>query len=439
MLTTTIIAKTRDGLPLSRTEIETLIDGYVRGEIPDYQMAAWAMAVRIHGLPAEAVADLTLAMLASGDVLPRDDAADSGDRVPRVDKHSTGGLGDKVSLILAPLLACCGVRVPMISGRGLGFSGGTLDKLESISGFCVDLDVPRSSDVLRSVGCFIVGANPRLVPADRRLYALRDVTACVESIALITASILSKKLAASLDALVMDVKVGSGAFMKSLDQAQALARSLVQTGARAGLPVRALITDMDQPLGWAVGNANEVRESIEVLRGGGPADVRELTIALGAELLEMVQWVEGRADARRTLAAALDNGAAYEVFARMVTAQGGDLDVLLPVAEQVPILAPRGGSIAAIDCEQIGQSVVEMGGGRKQLSDAIDHAVGIDLQVKVGDVVTRGQPLGLVATRDPSQWSGERFQTSFKIVDEAVPCRPLIHDRLVAQGESTGE
>jgi len=227
--------------------------------------------------------------------------------------------------------------------------------------------------------------------------------------------------------------------MKSLDQAQALARSLVQTGARAGLPVRALITDMDQPLGWAVGNANEVRESIEVLRGGGPADVRELTIALGAELLEMVQWVEGRADARRTLAAALDNGAAYEVFARMVTAQGGDLDVLVPVAEQVPILAPRGGSIAAIDCEQIGQSVVEMGGGRKQLSDAIDHAVGIDLQVKVGDVVTRGQPLGLVATRDPSQWSGERFQTSFKIVDEAVPCRPLIHDRLVAQGESTGE
>src|SRR6056297_1214195 len=345
MLTTTSIAKTRDGLPLSRTEIETLIDGYGRGEIPDYQMAAWAMAVRIHGLPAEAVADLTLAMLASGDVLPRDDAADSGDRVPRVDKHSTGGLGDKVSLILAPLLACCGVRVPMISGRGLGFSGGTLDKLESISGFCVDLDVPRSSDVLRSVGCFIVGANPRLVPADRRLYALRDVTACVESVALITASILSKKLAASLDALVMDVKCGNGAFMHSLDRAQELAASLVSTGQAAGLPVRALITDMEQPLGRAVGNAIEVNESLDVLAGGGPTEVRELTLQLAAEALVMT-GISADVQAGYALSAKhLDDGSARERFEQMVVAQRGTLRGPLPLHHARPIYPQQAGTL----------------------------------------------------------------------------------------------
>ncbi|QEG38544.1 thymidine phosphorylase [Roseimaritima ulvae] len=423
MLTTEIIAKTRDRAPLSREQIDYLIGGFSRGEIPDYQMAAWAMAVRIQGLSAEATAHLTAAMLASGDRLPRRDGP------PRVDKHSTGGLGDKVSLVLAPLLACCDVQVPMISGRGLGLSGGTLDKLESIPGLRVELNPDEAQTVLDAAGCFIIAASERIAPADRRLYALRDVTGCVESIPLITASILSKKLAASLDALVMDVKVGSGAFMQTLPEAQALARSLVDTGKLSGLPMRALLSDMDQPLGRAVGNANEVREAFDVLQGRGPQDVRQLTIELGSELLPMVGVSEDRQAAANRLNAALNSGRGWETFQNMVAAQGGDCSAALPSLPAVPIAAPRDGCLSAVDSQELGRCIVELGGGRRQMNDRIDHAVGIDIEVKIGQNVRRGQPLCWLSARQSDAISPTRLQACFRLTDESVQPRPLILDR----------
>lgn len=424
MLTTDIIAKTRDRIGLSREEIDYLIGGFSRGEIPDYQMAAWAMAVRIQGLPAASTAHLTAAMLASGEQLPR------GDGPPRVDKHSTGGLGDKVSLVLAPLLACCGVQVPMISGRGLGLSGGTLDKLESIAGLRVDINPDETQHLLDTAGCFIIAASEHIAPADRRLYALRDVTGCVESIALITASILSKKLAGSLDALVMDVKVGSGAFMKTRADAEALATSLVQTGSHAGLPVRALLSDMDQPLGRAVGNANEVREAIEVLQGDGPPDVRQLSIELGSELLPMVGVADDRAAAATMLNAAFDSGCGYETFQQMVIAQGGDWSANLPSLPSLAIPAPHDGTLSAVDCQELGRCIVELGGGRRQMNDRIDHAVGIEVGVKIGQQVRRGQPLCWLSARQTDAISPTRLQACFPLADESLGQRPLVLARL---------
>ncbi len=425
MLTTDIIAKTRDRIELSSAEIDYLIEGFSRGEIPDYQMAAWAMAVRIQGLTPDSTANLTAAMLASGDRLPR-----HADGPPRVDKHSTGGLGDKVSLILAPLLACCGVQVPMISGRGLGLSGGTLDKLESIAGFRVDLAADQAQAVLDRAGCFIIAASQHIAPADRRLYALRDVTGCVESIPLITASILSKKLAASLDALVMDVKVGSAAFMKTLPDAQALADSLVQTGTRNGLPMRALLTDMDQPLGRAVGNANEVREAIDVLQGNGPADVRQLCIELGSELLCMVGVASERTAALTMLNQALDSGRSYETFQQMVVAQEGDLSAELPGLTPLAIPAPRDGHLKSIDCQELGRCIVELGGGRRQMSDRIDHAVGIELSSKIGQTVRSGEPLCWLSARQPDAISPARLQACFALTEQPVDSPPLVLARL---------
>ena len=362
-----LISKKRDGGELTDDEIGSLIAGYVRGDVPDYQMASWAMAVYLRGMTVAEIAALTEHMLHSG-VTFEWPAGES----PKVDKHSTGGIGDKVSLPLAPLLACCDLQVPMISGRGLGATGGTLDKLEAIPGFRTNLSTAEFQQVCRDVGCVISGATADLVPADRKLYALRDVTGTVPSIPLITASIMSKKLAEGLDALVLDVKHGSGAFMKTLDDARALARSMVDTGKRMGVPTTALLTDMNQPLGRMAGNANEVNESVDALVGKGPADLMEVTLELGAELLVLAKRESTTAAARKRLEKAISSGAGLEKFREMVAAQGGDLDAPRPVAPAHEIGSPWAGYVTAIDTERLGYVIINLGGGRKQLGDKLD-------------------------------------------------------------------
>ena len=384
-----LIARKRDGGELSAEEIAFLIRGFVDGSVPEYQMSALTMAIFFQGMTDAETATLTDEMLQSGVQLEWP----AGPGI--VDKHSTGGVGDKVSLVLAPLLAACGLRVPMISGRGLGPTGGTLDKLESIPGFRTDLSIDEMQSVVDRVGCVITGASEQLAPADHKLYALRDVTGTVPSIPLITASIMSKKLAESLDALVLDVKCGSGAFMKTPEQALALAESLVQTGRRMGVATRALITDMNQPLGRLCGNAVEVNESLDCLSGSGPDDLRELTLSLGAELLVAVGHSESLDAARATLTDCLDSGAAREKFEQMVAAQGGDLSAARSVASEFAITADRSGFVTAIDTEALGQAVIDLGGGRQRAGEAIDHSVGIDCitrlcqEVKAGDLLVR--------------------------------------------------
>lgn len=428
MLAANLLVKKRDGLELSDDEIRFLIDGFCDGSVADYQMSALAMAICLNGMTPRETTMLTRAMLESGDVLPR---GASGD-VPRVDKHSTGGLGDKVSLVLAPLLAACGVHVPMVSGRGLGLSGGTLDKLEAIPGFRTDLSVDQSSQVLRDVGAFIVGASERIAPADRRLYALRDVTGTVESIPLITASILSKKLSASLDALVMDVKVGGAAFMKTLDEAKDLAESLTRVGTKAGLPTAVLISDMDQPLGKAIGNANEVNESVAILQNQGRDDrslavVRDLTVQLCASLLVSVNIATDCTDATRMLDEALDSGSAMERFEAMIAAQGGRWTGNLAVASGYPVEASQTGCVQHIDCHVIGSTIVSLGGGRRQVGDQIDPSVGITMLVRIGDRVERGQPvLELHCHADPGNDYAKALRDAVVLTDHLIPARPLV-------------
>ncbi len=412
-----IIAKKRDGEELADDEIGAFIAGYARGDIPDYQMAALAMAVYLRGMTTAETAALTEHMLASGARFEW-----PADGVRRVDKHSTGGIGDKTSLPLTAMLACCGVQVPMISGRGLGATGGTLDKLESIPGFRTDLSMSEVCDVVGRVGCVITGATADLVPADRKLYALRDVTATVPSIPLITASIMCKKLAEGLDALVLDVKCGSGAFMKTADRARELARSLVATGQRMGVATTALITDMNQPLGRMIGNAVEVDESLAMLEGHGPDDLLEVTLALGAELLELP--VD---DARAKLQATIDSGAAREKFAEMVRAQGADLDAPRCVATATEIVAPRSGRIASIDAEQLGRVVIELGGGRRKLGDRLDHSTGLEMLVRLGDRVDAGRPLVRIFSQ-PAEAERVRAMlvSALRIADDAPQIGPLI-------------
>jgi pyrimidine-nucleoside phosphorylase len=417
-----IIQKKRDGQRLSREELAAFVEGYVRGSVPDYQMAALAMAIFLQGMDVEETAALTDVMLASGATLPRG---------RRVDKHSTGGIGDKISLILAPLLACCGLQVPMLSGRGLGPSGGTLDKLESIPGFRTDLAAEEISRLVDRVGCVITGQTCDLVPADKKLYALRDVTATVPSLPLITASIMSKKLAENLDALVLDVKWGSGAFMKTRDQAQGLADSLIGVGTRMGLKTAALITDMNQPLGRMAGNAVEVRESLDVLCGCGPNDLSELTLALGAELLVMVAAARDRDAASEQLRGILDSGRGLEKFCEMVRAQGGNPDESLPIAPATPILAQRGGFVAEMNCEKIGYAIIELGGGRKQLDDAIDTSVGVEMLVRLGDRVDAGQPLMHMLANDRGRDAAvQLLDAAITLADEPPQPLPLIAARL---------
>ena len=389
----------RDGGALSALQIGDFVQGLVDGRWADSQAAALAMAIVLRGMDTAETVALTRAMTHSGEVLDWRSAAFNG---PVLDKHSTGGVGDKVSLVLTPLLAACGAVVPMVSGRGLGHTGGTLDKLEALPGYTVDLPHAHLLQVLRSTGCAIVGASASLAPADRRLYALRDLTATVESLPLITASILSKKLAAGLQGLVLDVKVGSGAFMATLPQAQALARSLVDVAGGAGLPARALITDMNQVLGFTAGNALEVRECIDFLCGRAQQPrLLELTLVLAAELLQMGALVstldEGRALAQR----ALGSGAAAERFAQMVAALGGPCDVLrdahLPVAPVVlPVPAPHAGMLTAMDVRALGQVVVNLGGGRSRPGQTVDPRVGLARVLPLHTPVQQGEPVSVV-------------------------------------------
>jgi pyrimidine-nucleoside phosphorylase len=389
-----VIHRKRDGEALPPAAIEELVRGYTEGRIPDYQMAAFCMAVFFRGMTEAELSALTGAMLRSGDVL---DLAD----IPgiKVDKHSTGGVGDKVSLALAPLAAACGVKVPMISGRGLGHTGGTLDKLESIPGFQVNLPVERFREVLASVGACLIGQTERLAPADRKLYALRDLTATVESIPLISASIMSKKLAEGIDALVLDVKVGGGAFMKRVEDARTLAVTLAGIGRGFGKRVTALLTDMSQPLGCEIGNALEVKEAVALLRGGGPQDLRQVTVELTAEMLVLAGLARGLEEARRRVAEAVADGSGHRKLMEIVAAQGGDPEAVadlsrLPVApRRVEVASTAGGVVQAIDAEALGLAAMALGAGRARVEDRIDPAVGITLSKKVGDPVEHGEPL----------------------------------------------
>ncbi len=389
----------RDGGVLGGAQIDDFVHGLVDGRWADSQTAALAMAILLRGMDAAETVALTKAMMQSGTVLDWRDAAFAG---PVLDKHSTGGVGDKVSLLLAPMLAACGAVVPMISGRGLGHTGGTLDKLEALPGYTVDVSPARLLATLRTAGCAIVGASADLAPADRRLYALRDLTATVESLPLITASILSKKLAAGLQGLVLDVKVGSGAFMATLPQAQALAHSLVDVARGAGLPARALITDMNQVLGTSAGNALEVQESIDFLCGRAQEPrLLELSLQLVAELLQLgglaADVPQGRQQALRVLA----SGAAAESFARMVAQLGGPADVLrdaqlAPAPVVKPVLAARDGVIAGTDVRAVGMAVVALGGGRSHAGQRVDPRVGVVGLLAPGSTLQRGQPLAHV-------------------------------------------
>ncbi len=425
MIPAIIIAKKRDGHELTDGEIADLVRGYVAGRVADYQMASFAMAVCCRGMTAEETTSLTRHMLDSGVTL----SWNAGP--PVVDKHSTGGVGDKVSLPLAAMLACCGLRVPMISGRGLGSTGGTLDKLESIAGFRTDLSLRELQQVVADVGCVITGATDELAPADRKLYALRDVTGTVESIPLITASIMSKKLAEGLDALVLDVKWGSGAFMKTLDNARALAHSLVDTGKRMGVKTVALVTDMNQPLGRFAGNAVEVDESVAMLEGNGPRDLVELTVALGSELLVAVGVSPSRDEACNALRASIDSGRAYEQFTRMVQAQWGDLAVPRPRAEPTVVTANRSGWVQQIDTQDLGNLIIELGGGRRRKEDKIDHSVGIEMHVKLGEQVESGQPLATLLAHSPTEHFVDRVRRTILIGDSVPAAPPLIVERIV--------
>lgn len=390
-----LISRKRDGGELSDAEIRWFIDEFTNDRLPDCQMAALAMAVFLRGMTTAETAALTSAMLESGIVLrwPAGGA-------PKVDKHSTGGIGDKVSLVLAPWLACCGVAVPMISGRGLGPTGGTLDKLEAIAGFRTDLSTSEIYELVQRVGCVITGASREIAPADRKLYALRDVTGTVPSIPLITASIMSKKLAEGLNALVLDVKYGSGAFMKTEARARELAASLVATGTHMGVATEAVLSDMNQPLGRKIGNALEVIEALEVLEGRGPGDVLELTRTLCMRALVLSRRVETAAAAERVLDQTLASGAARAKFQEMIEAQGGDLDKLVPPAPARDFTADRSGVLRTVDGEQIGYAVIELGGGRKQPADRIDHAVGLEMRVRIGDSVKAGDVLLSIHAED---------------------------------------
>lgn len=386
-----LLERKRDGGALSREEIRALIDGYVRGEVPDYQIAALAMAVFFRGMDDAETVALTMAMRDSGDVFRW-----PAGTPPKVDKHSTGGVGDKTSLILAPLLACEGVWVPMISGRGLGFTGGTLDKLESIPGFRVNLAWPEMLAQLEKTGCFIAGQTDNLCPADKKLYALRDVTGTVASLPLITASIMAKKLAESPDRLVLDVKFGRGAFMQKREEARKLADAMVAVGRGAGVETHALLKPMDQPLGRTVGNALEVAECVEVLHGGGPQDLVELTLDLAAKLV---------ATSRDDLRKRLRDGSAWRKFVALVLAQGGDASALERMREvhQAPFItdvpASADGTITKLDALQVGRLCVELGAGRVKVGDAVDFAVGLECLRKEGDRVGAGEPVLRVHSR----------------------------------------
>ena len=406
-----IISDKRDGRQLPDEDIAFLISGYADESIPDYQMAAFAMATFFQGMTTEETTTLTRCMIDSGERLQWPDSR------PAVDKHSTGGIGDKVSIPLAPMLACCDVQVPMISGRGLGITGGTLDKLESIVSYRTDLSADEFRSIVNWNGCSIAGATQKIAPADKRLYALRDVTGTVPSIPLIVASILSKKIAEGIDALVLDVKWGSGAFMKTLDRAQALAKELVNVGNHLGVKTCAVITDMNQPLGRMIGNAVEIDESVDILKGEGPADVTQLTLELGARLLVQAGTQPNTQSALNQLQETIDSGAALECLAQMVKNHGGDLSAPRRRGTARDVLAIESGNVSRIHNDRLGLAVIEMGGGRKKLGDPLDHSVGIECLVRLGDSVESGQAVARVFCDDDSKaaYASELVAASFVI------------------------
>jgi pyrimidine-nucleoside phosphorylase len=436
MVIPSLIQHKRDGNALEPEDWKRLIREYTDGRVPDYQMSALLMAVVFRGLTSAELGALTDAMIASGDRLRFDQV----DR-PVADKHSTGGIGDKVSLLLAPMVASCGVAVPMMSGRGLGHTGGTLDKLESIPGFRTNLSLRDAEAQVQRIGCAMLGQTPEIAPADKRLYALRDVTGTVESIPLISASIMSKKLAEGLNGLVLDVKTGSGAFMPETSQAIELARTMIGLGHDRGCPTVALLTAMDRPLGRSCGNALEVEESIQGLRGEGPEDLMEVTYALGVEMLLLVGAAASPAEAQSKLEDSVTSGRALETFARIIEAQGGDPRVLdnpeiLPQANEVEVFrAQRDGVVTRIEPRRIGRAIVELGGGRRTIEDAIDPAVGFVIPVKPGDSVVEGEPLASVFAHDAEGINRAMTALSEAItIGESGRLTPLITHRVTADG-----
>ena len=426
-----LIMQKRDGGALSTDQINWLIRGYTSGEVADYQMAAWAMAVLLRGMDHRETTDLTLAMAASGEQLDLSQIAPNA-----VDKHSTGGVGDKTSLVLAPMLAAVGLQVAKMSGRGLGFSGGTLDKLEAIPNMRIDLNHDEFVHALQTVGMTIVGQTADLAPADKKLYALRDVTGTVESIPLIAASIMSKKLAAGAHSIVLDVKVGSGAFMKTLDQARELAHTMVQIGTLSGRNVSAVLSSMEQPLGLAIGNVLEVREAIDTLRGHGPDDLLEICLTLGAQLLVLSGKDHDEHTARQRLESTVVSGQAWSKFRQFISTQGGDLSVidnpeLLPSAPVIQTLnAQQTGFVDKIEALTLGVTAAEMGAGRTRKDDVIDPAVGLVLAVKVGDHVDAGDPLIQIHAKDQASAdeAAQKLASAFTIETSHPEVPPLVFE-----------
>lgn len=432
MRTVDIIHKKREGKQLSREEINFLIQGYSRGEIPDYQMSAWTMAVFFQGMSKEETGYLTSAMVESGDQLDL-----SSIEGIKVDKHSTGGVGDTTTLVLAPLVASCGVPVAKMSGRGLGHTGGTIDKLEAFSGFSVEISNAQFIEQVNTQKLAVIGQTGNLTPADKKLYALRDVTATVDSIPLIASSIMSKKIAAGADAIVLDVKVGSGAFMKSVEHAKELAQAMVEIGEQVGRKTVAIISDMNQPLGYAIGNALEIKEAIATLQGKGPKDLEELCLALGAQMLVLGQRVQTIEEGRELLKAQMLSGAAIEALKCFVEAQGGDPrqveqpDLLPQAQEIVTLTAKESGYIHAIEAEMVGNIAMQLGAGRATKQDIIDLAVGIVLNKKIGDPVEVGEALAYLHVNKPLHQDllTDLYQ-AFTIQPNQVNQQPLIYAQL---------
>ena len=427
-----IIDAKRNKITLSDEQIRFVVEGYTTGDIPDYQMSALLMAIWFNGMTAEETRELTMAMLHSGDQLDLSD-------IPgvKVDKHSTGGVGDKVSIPLAPLVAAAGLIVPMISGRGLGHTGGTLDKLEAIPGYTVEINEDAFKRQLKEVGCIIAGATGNIAPADKKIYALRDVTDTVDSIPLIAGSIMSKKIASGTDALVMDVKTGSGAFMKNEEDAKALARALVDIGKGVGMDIMAVISDMNQPLGRAIGNALEIEESIALLKGEGPDDLLDLVLTIGSQMLYMGGKATTLEEGRSILESHIADGSALERFRMMIEAQGGDDTVIddptiMPQARyHIPIIAGKEGVVTAMTSDKLGLASMMLGGGRATKDDVLDYAVGLTLNKKVGDSVAKGETLLTVHSNREDIADVERLiRNNITIGKEAQPIT-LIHDIIV--------
>lgn len=426
-----LIEKKQDKLALSEEEIRFIVEGFTDGSIPDYQMSAFMMAVYFNGMTDEEASYLTMAMVESGDQIDL-----SGIEGIKVDKHSTGGVGDTTTIVLAPLVASAGVPVAKMSGRGLGHTGGTLDKFEAIEGFQIEIPTDRFIELVNTNKVAVVGQSGNLAPADKKMYALRDVTATVKSVPLIAGSIMSKKIAAGADAIVLDVKVGDGAFMKTVDEARELAEAMVRIGKQVGRQTLAVISDMSQPLGYAVGNALEIREAIDTLKGNGPADLTELTLVLGAQMLMAAEKVHTLDEGKALLKEKIDNGQALEVFRRFIAAQGGNPDVvdnpdLLPqAAYQFEILAPRGGVIIDWDAHNVGVACSLLGAGRVEYTDTIDPAVGVLLKAKVGDRVGQGEPVAVIHTNSKDIAEAKEILEKSFIIGEHIEPIPLIVDTI---------